>query len=36
MKKDIKDGIRDGFKNVNLHSHTTVDTEFIFYKNNTL
>jgi hypothetical protein len=36
LDKKLTKGIRDGFKNVNLHSHTTVDTEFMFYKNDTL
>ena len=36
LNKDLKQGIRDGFKNVNIHNHTSYDAEWIKFKNNTL
>ena len=36
LKKDIKEGLQSGFRNVNFHSHTKVDMGHIKYKNNTL
>ena len=36
LNKDLKNGIRDGFKGVSIHNHTTYDMNWIKYKNDTL
>ena len=36
LNKDLKEGIRDGFKNVNIHNHTSYNSDWIRYKNDTL
>jgi tape measure domain-containing protein len=36
LKSDLKNGIREGFKNVTINNHTTYDSSWIAYKNNTL
>jgi len=36
LNKDLKNGIRDGFKNVSIHNHTTYNMDWLKYKNNTL
>jgi len=36
LNKDLKNGIKDGFKNVNIHNHTSYDADWIRYKNDTL
>jgi len=36
LNNDLKTSIRDGFKNVNIHNHTSYNSDWVRYKNDTL